>query len=154
MGFTRKHELFSSMTMATQKSKTVGQHTHRDHLQLHLHPGSSPFGNVCDCPMCMAQSGHRGNAAPLQPLTLPHDMASIPSQKELNSPGIRLVPAAELFWKSRLKLPKQSCNHQGLDLQPFVLSSLASLRGFPLISVSSMEEVLAKAKYKEVGLRS
>lgn len=31
------------MTVAIQKSKRVGQHTHRDHLQVHLHPGLQPL---------------------------------------------------------------------------------------------------------------
>lgn len=68
--------------MAIQKSKTVGQHTHRDHLQLHLHSGLQPLWKQGDCPICMAQSFHWGNAAPPQLLTLPHDMTPIPSQKK------------------------------------------------------------------------
>jgi len=71
----------------------------------------------------------------------------------MKSPGNGLVPAAELIQKPRLKFPKRSGNHHGLDLQlyGFLLSSLAPLRGFPLISVSFMEGVSAKTKYKEVG---
>lgn len=107
---------------------------------------SSPFGNVCDCPICMAQGKRCTSPASDSPPW--HDNHSYPG----HSPGNRLIAAAELFWKSRLKLPKQICNHQGLDLQlhGFLLSSLVSLRGFPLISVRSVEEVLAKAKHKEV----
>lgn len=68
--------------MAIQKSKTVDS-THIETIfNCICTQDSNPFGNMCDCPICMAQSCHLGNAASPQLLTVPRDMTPIPSQKE------------------------------------------------------------------------
>lgn len=72
-------------------------------------------------------------------LTLPWKRRTpIPSQELMKKSWQWLGSSSSTAWKSRLKFPNQNDNHyiQAFQMYGFLLSSLAIMRDFPLISVS------------------